>query len=101
MGKPCNICRLRGKPYDYQYQFGCGILKMVGPKKQKFWPSINILKRNFIFKKSVDVLRFVKKYQNCTFKVNFRCQKSTKFFQKKKSFMNINLGDHFLVKLFF
>ena len=30
----------------YQYQFGCGILKMVGPKKQKFWPKINILKRN-------------------------------------------------------
>ena len=30
----------------YQYQFGCGILKMVGPKKQKFWPRINILKGN-------------------------------------------------------
>ena len=24
-----------------QYQFGCGILKMVGPKKQDFWPKIN------------------------------------------------------------
>ena len=35
MGKPCNIYRLRGKPYDYQYQFGCGILKMVGRKKNK------------------------------------------------------------------
>ena len=42
MGKPCNIYRLRGKPYDYQYQFGCGILKMVGPKEQDFWPKINI-----------------------------------------------------------
>ena len=27
-------------------QFGCGILKMVGPKKQDFWPKINILKEN-------------------------------------------------------
>ena len=27
-------------------QFGCGILKMVGPKKQHFWPKINILKGN-------------------------------------------------------
>ena len=29
-----------------KYQFGCGILKMVGPKKQDFWPKINILKGN-------------------------------------------------------
>ena len=28
------------------YQFGCGILKMVGPKKQVFWQKINILKGN-------------------------------------------------------
>ena len=27
-------------------QFGCGILKMVGPKKQDFWPKISILKGN-------------------------------------------------------
>ena len=29
-----------------EYQFGCGILKMVGPKKQDFWQKINILKGN-------------------------------------------------------
>ena len=29
-----------------QYQFGCGILKMVGPKKQNLCPKINILKGN-------------------------------------------------------
>ena len=28
------------------YQFGCGILKMVGPKKQDFGPIINIFKGN-------------------------------------------------------
>ena len=28
------------------YQFGCGLLKMVGPKKQHFWPKINIIKGN-------------------------------------------------------
>ena len=27
-----------------QYQFSCGILKTVGPKKQDFSPKINILK---------------------------------------------------------
>ena len=26
----------------YKYQFGCGISKMAGPKKQDFWPRINI-----------------------------------------------------------
>ena len=30
----------------YQYQFGCGILKVVGPKKQDFWSKINILRGN-------------------------------------------------------
>ena len=29
-----------------KYRFGCGILKMVGHKKQDFWPKINILKGN-------------------------------------------------------
>ena len=54
---------------------------MVGPKKQEFWPRINILKGLFL--KFVDELRFIKKCQNCTFKVNFQCQKSTDFFQNK------------------
>ena len=54
---------------------------MVGPKKQGFWPRINILKG--IFFNFVDELWFIKKCQNCTFKVNFRAQKSTEFFQKK------------------
>ena len=30
----------------WKYQFGCGILKMVRPKKQNFWPKINILRGN-------------------------------------------------------
>ena len=33
----------------YVYQFGCGILNMVGPKKQDFWPKINILKRKPLY----------------------------------------------------
>ena len=52
---------------------------MVGPKKQDFWPRINILEGMFSFK-SVDELQFSKKCQNPTFKVNFLCQKSTIFF---------------------
>ena len=35
-------------------------------------------------KKAFDQLRFVNKCQNRTFKVNYQCQKSTEFFQKKK-----------------
>ena len=34
-----------------QYQFGFGILKMVGPKKYDFWPKINIPTEE-IFKKN-------------------------------------------------
>ena len=33
-----------------QCQFGYGISKMVGPKKQDFWPRINILEGMFFFK---------------------------------------------------
>jgi hypothetical protein len=36
-------------------QFGCGILKMVGPKMQDFCPRINMLIGIF-FKQSYDVL---------------------------------------------
>ena len=32
--------------HTYQHQFGCGNLKMVGPKKQDFWAKVNILKGN-------------------------------------------------------
>ena len=64
-----------------QCQFGCVILKMVGPKMQDFCPKINMLK-GFFLKQSYDELWFVKKCQNRTFKVNFLCQKSTEFFQK-------------------
>ena len=63
---------------------GCGISKMVSLKKQDFWPRINILK-GFFFTKSIDELWFIKKCQNLFSKVNFRCQKSIEFFQKKKN----------------
>ena len=40
---------------SYWYQFGCGISKMVGPKKQDYWPKINILEggKNKIVLKNV------------------------------------------------
>ena len=57
--------------------------------------------REIFFKKFVDELRFIKNCQNCIFKVNFQCQKSTEVFQKRISSKYINLGDHFLVKKFF
>ena len=64
-------------------------LKIVCPKKQDFWPRINILKE--FLNKSVDELWFIKKCQNCTFKVDFRCQKSTEIFQKKKLRLRPNI----------
>ena len=33
----------------YINQFGCGIIKMGGSKKQDFGPKINMLKRNHCF----------------------------------------------------
>ena len=39
--------------------------------------------KEIVLKQSCDELGFVKKCQNCTFKVNFLCQKSMEIFQKK------------------
>ena len=78
---------------DYSYQFGFGILKMVGPKKQDFWPKFNILKGNhcilrirgapvcqklgMILKKVVQKLKLIKYFftkngiPNSYFEMNF------------------------------
>ena len=92
MDKNCRRRLWTAPKYVVIYQFGRGILKMVGPKKQYFCPRINILK-GFFFK-SFDELQFVKKCQNRTFKVNFRSQKSTEFKKKK----NLGLGQIFCPK---
>ena len=89
----------RGRGIVYQCQFGCEILKMVGPKMQDFCPRINKLK-GFFFFKSCDDLRFVKKCRNCTFRVNFLCQKSTEFFQKK-FFLRISILETIFCKKHF
>ena len=41
------------------------------------------------------------KVPKCTLKLNFLCQKSTEFLQKKFSSQQVNLGDHYLVNTFF
>ena len=44
-----SLCTLKKKISHERkqiHQFGCGILKVVGPKKQDFWPKNNTLKRN-------------------------------------------------------
>ena len=66
--------------YVGEYQFDCGISKMVGPKK--IFGQESTYSKDFFFK-SGDELWFIKKCQNCTFKVNFQCQKSTEFSHKK------------------
>ena len=72
---------------------------MVGPKMQDFCPRISMLKEYFF--QSCDELWFVKKCQNCTFKVNFGRQNIIEFFQKIFLSKHINLGDHYLLKTFF
>ena len=72
----------RAAQYGQLCQFGCGILKMVGPKMQDFCPRINMLK-GFFLKQSYDESWFVKKCRNRTFKVNFLFQKLAEFFQKQ------------------
>ena len=51
--------------------------------KSKIFGEESTYSREIFFKKFVDELWFIKKCQNCTFKVNFQCQKSTDFFQNK------------------
>ena len=51
--------------------------------KRKIFGQESTYSREIIFKKSVAKLWFIKMCQNCTFKVNFQCQKSTDFSQKK------------------
>ena len=76
----------------YLRQFGYGISSMVGPKKQDFWPKINILKEiYYIFEWN----EFTKKCQNLTFKVNVLFQESSEFFWFF-SIMNDSSGEHFL-----
>ena len=60
-----------------QCQFGCGTLKMVGPKMQDFAQE-STCSKEIILKQSYNELGFVNKCQNCTFS-----QKSIEFFQKK------------------
>ena len=51
--------------------------------KSKIFGQESTYSRENLFKKSVAKLWFIKMCQNCTFKVNFQCQKSTEFSQKK------------------
>ena len=69
--------------------------------KCKLFAQESTSSKEIVFRQSCDELGFVKKCRNCTFNVNCLCQKLTEFFQKKKSFKNINLGDNFFVKNIF
>ena len=54
-----------------------------GSYNTRFLPKNKNAQRIFFLKQIYNELLFAKKCQNCTFKVNFLCLKSTKFFQKK------------------
>ena len=71
----------------------------MGPKMQGFYSKINCIQMKLLYFVKLMWRQGLKKCQNCKFKVNFLCQKSTQFF-KKKSSKNINLGEHFLLIFF-
>ena len=79
----------------YYCKFGCGISKMVGPKMQDFCPRINMLKGIF-FKTILWWIMVRQKVPKSYFQSQFSMSKIDGIFSKKKSFKNINLGDHFL-----
>ena len=60
---------------------------------QDFCPRINMLKGNF-FKQSCKELWFVKNCRNCTFNVNFLCQKLPLFIL----FRQVIVGEHTLAE---
>ena len=57
------------------------IISVLCVLKSKIFGQESTYSKDFF--KSANELRFIKKCQNRTFKVNFRCQKSNEFFQKK------------------
>ena len=94
--------------YGSFHKFGLQVIQQLrGPNLTQLWPDdphpLLRGKTSTFYSSVVEFQRWwVLKWKiNCTLKVNFRCQKSTDFFQKKNSSKNINLGDHFLLKTFF
>ena len=68
-----------------QYQFGCGISKMVGPKKQDFWQRINICterKKKKVMSMNVKLSKIGHDFCN---KVVQKLTKEKKCFKKKLS----------------
>ena len=65
--------------YGFQKVWKILLSKIVGPKKQDFFPRINMKKE---LKNSADELWFIKKYQNRTLKVDFFMLKIVRIFPK-------------------
>ena len=63
-------------------QFGCGISKMVGPKKQAFCPRINVLKGN-CFETILQWIVVCQKVTKSYFQSQFSMSKIDRFFSKK------------------
>ena len=72
----------RGRGIVYSCQFGCEILKMVGPKMQDFCSRISMLK-GFFLKQYWDELWFVKKGTKSYFQSQFSMSKIDGIFSKK------------------
>ena len=68
---------------------------MMGPKMQAFCPIIDMIKGNCCILK-IRGASVCQKVPKLYFQSQFSMSKIDGIFSKKKSFKNINLGDHFL-----
>ena len=73
---------------------------MMGPKKQGFWPRINILKENLCIL-WIQWITIRQKVPKSYFQSWFSMSKIDGIILIFFSLMNINLGDHFFLKTFF
>ena len=65
-----------------QYQFGCGISKMVGPKKEDFWPKVDVRKALYFVNTICQNLGMISKNKSVQ-----------KLKQVKKCFFNLLIFD--------
>ena len=75
-------------------------LLLVGPKKQEFWPKINIFKGRF-FLKNLSMNYGSSKRAKVVLSKSIFYDKYQPIFFKKNASKNFNLGDNFLLKTFF
>ena len=82
----------------HAYQFGYGILKMMSPKKQDFWPKIDVLKGNHCILRIRGTPVYLKMGMVLENKMVQKLKLEKKVFYKKWSPKSIFLNEFFFEK---